>query len=225
MSLEYELRLPDVPRDGAPLIVLLHGRGSDRFDLLGLRAGLPAEAVIVAPQAPFPGAPWGYGQGWAWYRFLGEDRPEPESFEESQAALADFLASLPATLPVVPGALTLGGFSQGGTMSLAYALRNPGSVQNVLNFSGFLANHPSVVPNPEALRGTRIFWGHGTLDPAIPFALAERGRAVLRRAGADLETHDYSIGHWIEPEEVRDARDWIERASADFDPPPPGGRG
>ena len=117
MSLEYEVRMPDEPRDGAPLIVLLHGRGSDRFDLLGLRRGLPSGAIIVTPQAPFPGAPWGYGPGWAWYRFLGDDRPEPESFGESQALLEQFLTSLPAQLPIQPGQMVLGGFSQGGTMS------------------------------------------------------------------------------------------------------------
>jgi phospholipase/carboxylesterase len=209
MTLEYEIRTPQSPRDGAPLIVLLHGRGSDRFDLLGLQAGLPSDAILVAPQAPFPAAPWGYGPGWAWYRYLGEDRPEPETFEQSQSALADFLASLRDHLPVTTGELTLAGFSQGGTMSLAHALRAPGGVPNVVNFSGFLANHPSVKVTPQTVKGTRIFWGHGIHDPAIPHALAQRGRDVLRAAGADLEVRDYPIGHWIEPEELRAAHDWI----------------
>lgn len=214
MPLEYELDLPQNPVDGALLIVLLHGRGSDRHDLLGLRRGLPKEAIIVAPQAPFPGAPWGYGGGWAWYRFIGEDRPEPKTFEESQERLGAFLAEIPSRLPVRPGPLALGGFSQGGTMSLAHALRTPGSIPLVLNFSGFLATHPKVPVTPESVKGTRIFWGHGEQDPAIPFALAERGRHALRQAGADLETHDYSIGHWIDPEELADATRWLGRHAA-----------
>lgn len=209
MPLEFELDVPDGVAEGAPLIVLLHGRGSDRFDLLGLRRGLPAEAIIVTPQAPFPGADWGYGGGWAWYRYIGDDRPEPESFEESQTALGDFIDGIAEHLPVEPGTLALGGFSQGGTMSLAHALRRPGRIPNVLNFSGFLANHPSFSATPESVGGTRIFWGHGRQDPAIPFAMAESGWAALRQAGADLEARDYPIGHWIEPAELTAAAEWL----------------
>jgi phospholipase/carboxylesterase len=209
MPLKYEVDLPPSPTDGAPLIVLLHGRGSDRFDLLGLRRGLPAEAILVAPQAPFPGAEWGYGGGWAWYRYIGDDRPEPESFEASQRQLEEFLTKVPGRLPVQPGPLVLGGFSQGGTMSLAHALRRPGEIPAVLNFSGFLARHPSVEATEESVRGTRIFWGHGTGDPAIPLDMAERGRAALQSAGADLTARDYAIGHWIDPGELAEAEAWL----------------
>jgi phospholipase/carboxylesterase len=209
MPLQFEIDLPPDAADGAPLIVLLHGRGSDMHDLLGLRRGLPAEAILVAPQAPFPGAQWGYGGGWAWYRYIGDDRPEPESFEASQSQLEAFLAELPERLPVQPGPLVLGGFSQGGTMSLACALRRPGEIPAVLNFSGFLARHPSVTVTEESVRGTRIFWGHGTGDPAIPWEMAERGRAALRAVSADLTAKDYPIGHWIEPAELADAGSWL----------------
>lgn len=210
----FEQVVPPSARDGAPLVVLLHGRGSDRFDLSGLAPHIAPDAVVVTPEAPFPGLPWGYGPGSAWYRFMGRNRPEPESFEASQRALVAFLAELPGRLPVRTGPLVLGGFSQGGTMSVAYALRNPGAAPLVLNFSGFLADHPSVAATPESVRGTRFWWGHGTLDPQIPFALGEEGRAALRAAGAELEARDYEIGHGIDGDEARDARAWLERALA-----------
>lgn len=211
--LKYEQAIPDGARDGAPLVVLLHGRGSDRFDLLGLAPHLAPGAVVVTPEAPFPGMPWGYGPGWAWYRFLGRNLPEPESFEQAQRALKSFLDELPSKLPVKTGPLVLGGFSQGGTMSVAYALRGPGTAPLVMNFSGFLADHPSVQATPETVRGTRVFWGHGTMDPSIPFDLAVEGRALLRAAGADLDARDYPIGHSISADEARDARAWIEAAT------------
>ncbi len=190
--------------------MLLHGRGSDEHDLMGLAPGLPPGTILVAPRAPFPGAPWGYGSGWAWYRFLGRNRPEPESFTASQEALREFLTELPGQLPVQPGPLVLGGFSQGGTMSLGYALSNPGAVPRVLNFSGFLADHPSVRATPETVRGTRFFWGHGMYDPSIPYELAIEGRGLLNAAGADLATWDGPIGHGIAPEELAAAVQWIE---------------
>ena len=96
-------------------------------------------------------------------------------------------------------------------MSLGYALRNPGRVAGVLNFSGFLADHPEVEATAESVRGTRFFWGHGVHDPAIPFELALEGQAVLEAAGANLEARNYPIGHWIDPTELRDAVSWLER--------------
>jgi phospholipase/carboxylesterase len=213
MPLDYELHIPPGAREGAPLIVLLHGRGSDRFDLIGLNRGLPAGAVIVTPEAPFPGPSWGYGSGWAWYQYLGEDRPEPETFDRSQEMLREFLKDLPRNLPIRTGPMVLGGFSQGGTMSLSHALRYPGTVPSVMNLSGFLAAHESVVVTPETVAGTRIFWGHGSEDSAVPFGLALRGRATLEAAGADLTARDYRIGHSIVGVELADATAWIQAGS------------
>lgn len=210
--LRYDLHLPAGVRDGALLFVLLHGRGSHKGDLMALQPHLPQDAIVVTPEAPFPGAPWGYGTGWAWYRFLGRNRPDPESFSASQQELKSFLTELPRLLPVRPGPLVLGGFSQGGVMSMAYALRNPGEVPFCLNFSGFFPDHPSVQATPETVRGTRFFWGHGRADAAISFTLAEEGRHLLQAAGAALLTYDFPGGHWIEPDELRAALDWIRRA-------------
>lgn len=215
--LKYEQVVPEDVAEGAPLVVLLHGRGADRFDLLSLAPVVAPDAVVVAAQAPHPGAPWGYGPGWAWYRFLGGAAPEPESFEASQQALAEFLAALPGRLPVRTGPLVLGGFSQGGTTSLGYALRNPGAVRLAVCLSGFLPEHPTVQATAESVAGTRFFWGHGTQDPAIPFAMGQAGRAALRAAGAELDTRDYVMGHGISPEEARDLRDWIALHTAGTD--------
>jgi len=212
--LKYEKVVPEGIGEDAPLVVLMHGRGADRFDLLGLAPLLAPGAVVVCPEAPWPGAPWGYGPGWAWYRFLGRNLPEPESFAASQEALGELLAHLRAELPQARGPLVLGGFSQGGVMAMAYALRNPGAVPWVMNFSGFLADHPSVRATPETVGGTRFFWGHGTFDMSIPFALAIEGRRVLAGAGADLTARDYPIAHGISPEEAADARAWLESADA-----------
>lgn len=207
--LDFESVVPDGVQDGAPLVVLLHGRGADRFDLVALAPHVAPGAVVVCPDAPHPGAPWGYGPGRAWYRFLGGTTPEPASFEAAQQALAAFLAEVPATLPVRTGPVVLGGFSQGGTMSLAYALRNPGAVPMAMNLSGFLADHPTVEATPASVRGTRFFWGHGTMDPAILFDFAVAGRAALRAAGAELVERDYPIGHQISGDEAADVRAWI----------------
>ena len=75
--LEFLLRAPRERRDGGSVLILLHGRGSHMGDLQGLRQVLPPGGTLLTPQAPHPGGPWGYGPGWAWYRYLGEDRADP----------------------------------------------------------------------------------------------------------------------------------------------------
>jgi phospholipase/carboxylesterase len=207
--LDFDLHAPAGSSDGARVVVLLHGRGADKDDMFRLGRLLDEDALVVAPRAPFEAAPWGYGPGWAWYRFIAGNRPEPETFSRSLAALGEFLLELPERLPARPGELVLGGFSQGGTMSLGFALREPGGVDRVVNFSGFLADHPEVAATPETVADTAIFWGHGRRDPNIPHALAVEGRALLQGAGARLTAKDYPIGHWIDDQEIRDVREWL----------------
>jgi phospholipase/carboxylesterase len=207
--LRYEIAKPAAAAESPVTLVLLHGRGADRFDLFGLRQRFPDDWTIVTPEAPFPAAPWGYGPGWAWYQFLGRNRPEPESFAQSLQALHEFLNELPQLTGSRESTLALGGFSQGGTMSLAYALQHQDEVPLVLNFSGFLADHPLVTPTRANVAGSRFFWGHGTQDPNIPFALAVEGRAALRAVDARLEARDYDIGHSIDARELEDAVSWI----------------
>lgn len=208
--LEYEARVPAHAPADALLILLLHGRGANRHDLFSLAPQLPPGAIVVAPEAPFAAAPWGYGPGSAWYQFLGGNRPEPTSFSASLQELETLLRELRAKLSF--GKVVMGGFSQGGTTSLAYGLTHPGEIAGVLNFSGFLPDHPDVTPQlslspPPPLS---IFWGHGTQDPAIPFSLGVKGRAQLKAAGYDVVEKDYDIGHWIDGQELQDALAWLE---------------
>lgn len=201
--LEYRLRRPDDAADGGTVAVLLHGRGSHMDDLQSLAPALPSDWTVVTPQAPNHGALWGYGPGWAWYRYRAEDRVVEETLAASLSRVDDLLESLPGIVDFTPGRVVIGGFSQGGTTSLAYALTHPGRVAAVWNFSGFLAAH--VDPSEHGASAPPIYWGHGLADPAIPFQIAERGRARLATAGIPFQAGDYPIGHWIVPEEIEAA--------------------
>lgn len=210
--------------DGSPVLVLLHGRGSDMRDLQGLSQVVPEHGVLVTPQAPHPGAPWGYGPGWAWYRYLGQDRVEEESLFASLEALDGFLQSLDGTLGLRPGPLVIGGFSQGGSASLAHAVTRPGSVAGVVVLSGFLVNEEVLGTGPGLLGNTPVFWAHGTQDPAVPFQLALEGRSRLVGAGVRLTPRDYPMGHWVMPQEVSDLRSWLEDSVPGYSNPNCSGR-
>jgi phospholipase/carboxylesterase len=213
-ALDFERSGPTDAAAGDTVAVLLHGRGSDKHDLQGLRPQLPADWVLITPQAPFPGAPWGYGGGGAWYRYQQEDEVQIDTLRESLSRLDAFLSELPGLVGFEPGRLILGGFSQGGTVSLAYALSRPRAVAAALNFSGFLAAAVELDESGAAPPETPIYWGHGVGDPAIPIALAEKGRNRLRRAGAKLDARDYRIGHWIAEDEIADAVAMVSAAPA-----------
>jgi phospholipase/carboxylesterase len=209
--LDFLKRVSPAATDGSPVLILLHGRGSDMGDLQGVARVLPPSATLLTPQAPHPGAPWGYGPGWAWYRFLGEDRVDRASLRDSLTALHTLLSALPEAVGFQPGPVVLGGFSQGGTTSLAYALTHPGRVDGVVNLSGFLVGRESLDLPAEKLGDTPLFWAHGTQDPAVPFPLAVRGRKRLEAAAARMEARDYPMGHWVGPEEMRDLKEWLKR--------------
>lgn len=212
--LKYEARMPAETRADARLILLLHGRGSNRHDLFSLAPHMPADAIVIAPEAPFPAAPWGYGPGSAWYQFLGRNRPEPNSFSHSLQSLEELLRDLRHELNF--GKVIMGGFSQGGTVSIAYGLTHADEVAAVLNFSGFLAEHPAVAPMLHIAQPPKlpIFWGHGRQDPAIPFELAIEGRQQLRDAGYSVDSQDYDIGHWIDGDELRTAVAWLQERTS-----------
>lgn len=220
--LDYVVHRPATARDGMTLAILLHGRGSNMNDLQSLVPALPESWLVVTPQAPHEGRQWGYGPGWAWYRYVAEDRMLEEPFDESLGLLDAFLDEIPSRLGIQPSRTVLGGFSQGGTMSLAYALTRPGRIHTAWNLSGFLAGHLDLSAIGAGPDSTPVYWGHGLHDPAIPFALAVRGRDRLRRARVPTTTGDFAIGHWIVPEEVQAAVDLVENAPVGNGPQEPG---
>jgi phospholipase/carboxylesterase len=203
VQIETSRIVPAAVDGSRDVLLLLHGRGSNEDDLLGLRPWLGESRTIVTPRAPFPGGPWGYGAGWAWYRYLRDDLMEEETLDRSLEALDRFIDDLPDRLDFEPSRLVIGGFSQGGTTSLAWALTRPGRVAGVLNLSGFLAGVPGVQKALGNAPGLPVFWGHGKVDPAIPFELGVKGRAALEGAGAQLEVFDHPSGHTITPDEVQ----------------------
>jgi predicted esterase len=144
---------------------------------------------------------------------VAEDRVEDAGLSWSLEALDGFLARLPALVGFTPRRTILGGFSQGGTTGMAYALTRPGRVTAALNFSGFLVASPIVPVSALSHSATPVFWGHGVRDPNIPHPLALKGRATLDAAGAPVTGRDYDIGHWIDPAEVADAVAFVEGLS------------
>ncbi len=121
--------------DRSPAIILLHGRGSNEDDLLGLAEFLDARCILVAARAPFDFQPSG---GFTWYDLLEVGRPDPKMFAESYRRLTQFIEDVKKGYPIDPSRVFFLGFSMGTIMSYAMALTNHGEVAGVVANSGYI---------------------------------------------------------------------------------------
>jgi len=63
LSLEYQVREPKIIVDKNPLLLLLHGYGSNDSDLFSFASELPDEYYVISARAPYD---LQYGS-YAWY--------------------------------------------------------------------------------------------------------------------------------------------------------------
>ncbi|MGE5272838.1 MAG: alpha/beta hydrolase [Verrucomicrobiota bacterium] len=202
------------PATGEPdgLVVLNHGRGADEQDLLGLADVLDPERRlhIVTPRAPLELPGW---SGYHWYVVPRVGYPDPETFHEAFASLAELHDGLWERTGLTPGQTVLGGFSMGTVMSYALALAGgrpaPGGI---LAFSGFVPVVEGWQPDLADRRATRVFIAHGRVDPIMPVDLARRARDLLEAGGLEVDYHESDAAHQIDPARVPAAVEWLAKA-------------
>lgn len=181
--------------DPAPLVLLLHGRGSDERDLFSLTGLLPPEFTYASVRAPHPEGP-----GWSWFLAGEPGRPDAASAVSAADAVADWLDR------VAPGReVSAIGFSQGGAMTLQLLRRDPARVTCCVNLAGFLVDGADFGRDDELPASVRpVLWGRDPADPVIPSSAIARTLAWLPTR-SQLEVHEYpGIGHSISREEAAD---------------------
>jgi len=196
------LRALERPAAGEPAgaLVLLHGRGADEHDLFPLLDALdPGRRLSgFTPRAPLSLPPGGAH----WYVVPRVGFPDPASFAESLAALAEWFDAL----PFPADRIVLGGFSQGAVMSYALGLGagrpRPAAL---VALSGFVPVVDGWQPDL-APPFPPIAVAHGTQDPVIGVDFGRRARALLEEAGAGVLYRESPIGHWVDPDLLPELR-------------------
>ncbi|RMT95747.1 hypothetical protein ALP39_01353 [Pseudomonas marginalis pv. marginalis] len=194
-----------------PLVIFLHGFGSDEQDLFGIKDALPSTWTYLSVRAPMPVQP----SGFRWFTKTpgnGEYDGVTADLQSSAALINDFVAKATDKYHTRPDRVFLVGFSQGAIMSYEVALRDPTLVRGIAALSGSLLPVLKAELKPdERLGGLAIFIGHGTQDQALPYASATRANEVLVGLGLKPEFHGYGgMNHTVSEAEVQDLKAWLE---------------
>ena len=120
-----------------PLVVLLHGYGSNENDLFSFQSFFPENHTIVSFRAPltvFEGM-------YAWYEIYFENNVK--SFNENTAKnssneIADEIKVICKQYNCDINNITLIGFSQGAILGYSIAISNPGLIKNLVALSGYV---------------------------------------------------------------------------------------
>ena len=198
-------RRPNRAGSTTPLIVLLHGRGADEYDLADLAPSLAPTAAFASVRAPVPLD----GGGYTWFRDRGVGRPIAASMRESIDYVRGWLDG-PATASYAHDKTYLLGFSAGMMMAGALLLDDPKRFAGAVLLSGAIAFDAGGNATPGRLTGVPIFTAHGTLDDVIPAHLVEGTlRYLTDRSGAELDARTYPRGHAIARRELDDIATWF----------------
>lgn len=212
LSLTHLVREPGRGTQTAPpLLLLLHGIGSNEEDLFGLAPYLDERFLVVSARAPVALAYGGYG--WFQIDFTpGGMVADVEQAKKSLAMLPGFVDELVETYGADGRRVHLMGFSQGAMMSLALTLTSPEKVAGVVAMSGRLPEQVlGLELDLEALNGTPVLVTHGLYDPVLPI---ENGRAVrdyLAGLPIELTYREYPMAHEVSMESLRDVTAWLTK--------------
>jgi len=174
----------------APLVVLLHGRGSEEQQIASLAVHLPPHLAYAAVRAPIA-----EGGGYAWFENRGIGRPVAESLAETMAWFRGWLdgETAAAGRPVL-----LVGFSGGAAFAGGLLLADPARWAGVAVLLGTLPFDAGVPVDAGRLAGVPVLVARGEQDRVIPAELLDRTWTYLHEeSGARLTAHLDPGGHGL----------------------------
>ena len=195
------------PGAGEQLIVLLHGWGANAQDV----AGLISAINMVAPpvRALLPNAPFSHPMvpgGRAWYSFpasydfrKGHDFAAQADLQESRQRLLNWMRSLPEQTGIPLEKTVMGGFSQGGAMTLDVGPQLPLAAMLILSSYSHAPISKCTTPRP-------VLVIHGRQDPVVPLTKALETKAQLENQGLAVTYHEFDMGHEVSLDALKIAR-------------------
>lgn len=211
LSLFHLVKAPVNAVEKSPVLIMLHGYGSDANDLFSFASELPDELFIISAQAPYPLPP--YGNAWYAINFDSVHGKFSDDVQavESREKIAAFIDEVITYYPVDSDNLTLLGFSQGTILSYAVALSYPQKVKNVIALSGYI--NLDIIDKDfrkNDFSNLSVYASHGTVDQVIPISWARRSPEILKQLGIEHKYSEFPVGHGVAPQNLMEIKSWIK---------------
>jgi predicted esterase len=198
------------PLDSAAAVaILVHGRGADPRDMIGLAQAFQRPGLACL-------APAAAGNTWYPYSFMSpRERNEPgisSGLAVIESLVADCLAR-----GFDASRIIIGGFSQGACLASEFCIRHPRRYGGLLAFSGGLIGPPETTWDDVTadITGMPVFLGCSDVDPHIPKERVLATEQVFARLGASVVWKLYpGMGHTINEDEIREARRILDEVLA-----------
>ena len=175
--------------ESAALVVLLHGRGGNERDIVGLADVLPIGPTYAALRGPIDLG----GDGYAWFENQGVGRPLAESLRVQLDWFWTWLDEVAGDRRVV-----VIGFSGGAVFAGGLALDRPDRLAGIAILYGTMPFDAGLSTDPDRLDGMAVFHAQAIDDAVIPRDLLNRTWSYLSGdAGALAVTHRHPGGHEI----------------------------
>jgi phospholipase/carboxylesterase len=186
-----------------PLIVWLHGRGSDQRQLMRVMPLVSMRNyVAVAPRGPLQPASDAGGEVYDWEQ--SDDR-----LAEAQQRIFDSIDSITARFNVAAHRVFLAGFDTGGTMAFRVAMNFPDRFAGVLSLGGAFPMGCTALANLSLVRRVPIFLAAGRGSEIYPQEAVCADLRLLHTAGLSITLRSYPCGHELSPQMLADVDRWI----------------
>ena len=211
LSLKHIIRKSSL-KENAPLLIMLHGYGSDENDLFSFANELPENLFIISVRAPYTLQP--YGNAWYAINFDADQGKwnDNEQAMKSCHLIATFIDEAIETYPVNKDNVTLLGFSQGSILSYAVALRFPEKVKNIIALSGYI--NKDILPDDIQNRGYShldFYCSHGSVDQVIPVDWARQTPPFLNSINVKHMYSEFPVGHGVAPQNFHEFKNWLDK--------------
>jgi phospholipase/carboxylesterase len=206
----HHITRPSTLKENAPLLIMLHGYGSDEDDLFSFATELPEELFIISLRAPHTMQP--YGNAWYAINFDADQNKWSDNVQaiQSRDLVAQFIDEACEMYPVDRKNVTLLGFSQGTILSYAVALTYPEKVNNVIALSGYI-NEDIINADfdKKDYSHLNIYSSHGSLDQVIPVDWARKASQYLNKHNIKYVYSEFPVSHGVAPQNFYEFRNWL----------------
>ncbi|SDS44023.1 alpha/beta hydrolase [Christiangramia echinicola] len=210
-SLQHIIREPKIKSDNAPVLIMLHGYGSDENDLFSFASELPEELFIISVKAPYKMQP--YGNAWYAIHWDNNDGKFSDDLQaiKSRETIKDFIGEVIKNYPVDPENINLLGFSQGSILSYAVALSYPEFINNVVALSGYV-NQGILKDGFENndFSNLDFYCSHGSVDQVIPVDWARKTKPFLDNLNIKNAYSEFPVGHGVAPQNFFELKEWLK---------------